>query len=57
MWVVPCPKQLEGLVQHAHKKIGPFWGPMDLLFVLGPILVTKDTTIGSTLCFLVCGVD
>jgi len=24
VWVVPCPKQHEGLVQHAHEKLGHF---------------------------------
>jgi hypothetical protein len=51
------PKTTWGPCATCSRKVGPFWGLMDLLFVLGAILVTKDTIIGSTLCFLVCGVD
>jgi hypothetical protein len=36
--------------------IGPFWGPMDLQFVPGTILVAWDAIAGLVVCFLVCDV-
>jgi hypothetical protein len=46
-----CPKQHEGLVWHVHKKLGSFWGLMDLQFILDIVLVVGDAIISLIFFF------
>ncbi len=45
------PNKHEAFVHHAHEELGNFWGLIDLWFALNTILVVRDATLGSTICF------
>ncbi len=49
--VVPCPKQHESLVKYVHKRVGSFWGLIDIQFVPDIILVVRDAIASSVICF------
>jgi hypothetical protein len=49
--VVRCPKQHESLVRYAHKRVGSFWGSIDIQFGPYIILVARDAIASLVICF------
>jgi hypothetical protein len=45
---------VKALFMRCSQKVGPFWGPRNVLFVLVIVVVVGDVITSSTSCFSMC---